>query len=683
MPTRLQLGAPGIYSPPPDPLRALTGARMDVCAFVGVAPRGPARRPAFTGVPWAERPCDGDAAAFPRSVAVAVHGFDEYRRLYGGFEGPGLLPYAVASFFENGGLRAHVVRVVPAYDGGPDAGAALTAEGFFTRVQTSDELANDRPSIDLADRSGTIRIGLRARSEGSWGNAISARLAFTTRPLSCDPHGARALRIPSDLALPVGALLRVTPLLGAPVLRSVTAVRDEWAPGSGSPARRRLAELDAALPPGAQLGPGARVEIVEATLELSDGAAVERHGALGLDPDHPRWLARVVHQESSLAEPRADWIAAPLRVEDPALPPYRIAAFEGGRDDYAAIVPEDFFDAGWVPGDECAGAGIHALVGLPDLAAVCVPDLYSPGPIVEPDDVTPPAPRCGPTFERSSAAPRTPPRAPPPVDLGGLRLDPALDLDAIASLQRRVVELAEQQGFVALLDVPPGLGQRQILRWRGAFSSAYAAAYHPWLRVARADDARDALLRVPPSAVAAGIIAQRELAFGIPHGAANVVAAGVVDVDDRVSPARHDELHPAAINVFLRERDGVRLSAARTLGRDPAYRQLSVRRLVLMLRRTLDQQMQWAAFEPNGPALRRDLRHMLVAYLRELWRANAFSGATEEEAFFVRCDDDLNPRRVSDAGRLVCEIGIAPAEPLEFIVLRIERGGDGTLRVEG
>jgi hypothetical protein len=148
-----------------------------------------------------------------------------------------------------------------------------------------------------------------------------------------------------------------------------------------------------------------------------------------------------------------------------------------------------------------------------------------------------------------------------------------------------------------------------------------------------------------------------------------------------VSPARHDELHPAGINVFLAERDGIRLTAARTLGRDAAYRQLSVRRLVTMLERVLDRQMQWAVFEPNNAALRADVKQMLRAFLRQLYRANAFRGATEDEAFFVRCDDALNPQWVVDDGRLVVEVGVAPAEPLEFIVLRIERGGDGTLRV--
>ncbi len=134
MTTLLQLGAPGIYTLPPEPIRSLTGARMDVCAFAGVAPRGPSRRPALDGdAGWIVRPCDGDATRWPRTVAVAVESFDAYRRLYGGFEGPGLLPYAVASFFENGGIRAYVVRVVPSYDGDDAMAKVAKVQGMARR----------------------------------------------------------------------------------------------------------------------------------------------------------------------------------------------------------------------------------------------------------------------------------------------------------------------------------------------------------------------------------------------------------------------------------------------------------------------------------------------------------------------------------------------------------------------
>src|SRR5436190_23221680 len=65
---RIPLGAPGLYPFPDIPIRALTRVRMDVAAFVGVAPRGAARLPS------------GE-----RTAAVAVESFDEYRQFFGGF----------------------------------------------------------------------------------------------------------------------------------------------------------------------------------------------------------------------------------------------------------------------------------------------------------------------------------------------------------------------------------------------------------------------------------------------------------------------------------------------------------------------------------------------------------------------------------------------------------------------
>jgi hypothetical protein len=101
-----------------------------------------------------------------------------------------------------------------------------------------------------------------------------------------------------------------------------------------------------------------------------------------------------------------------------------------------------------------------------------------------------------------------------------------------------------------------------------------------------------------------------------------------------------------------------------------------------MVERALDRQMQWTAFEPNGRRLRGQVNDLLRTFLRGLWRANAFAGATEDEAFFVRCDDALNPPPVTDLGRLIVEVGLAPAEPLEFIVLRLTRDGDRLLFTE-
>src|SRR5918912_3964826 len=127
----IRLGAPGVYPHVPQPPRALGGVRMDVCAFAGVAPRGPARVPVFDEKWRDDRPCVEPERPRSRTVAVAVESFDEYRRLYGSFEGPGLLPYAVASFFEQGGRRAYIARIVHDYshDANPTAGERGVASG--------------------------------------------------------------------------------------------------------------------------------------------------------------------------------------------------------------------------------------------------------------------------------------------------------------------------------------------------------------------------------------------------------------------------------------------------------------------------------------------------------------------------------------------------------------------------
>ena len=132
-----------------------------------------------------------------------------------------------------------------------------------------------------------------------------------------------------------------------------------------------------------------------------------------------------------------------------------------------------------------------------------------------------------------------------------------------------------------------------------------------------------------------------------------MIATGVVEVPSASRRARHDELHPLGINVYLPERDGVRLTAARTLSPDPLWRQLSVRRLMTMLRRVLERQMQWAVFEPNDDApARATSAHMLAAYLRQLFAANAFAAPPRKRRSSCAATTTLNPPPVVDAGRL-------------------------------
>jgi phage tail sheath protein FI len=270
------------------------------------------------------------------------------------------------------------------------------------------------------------------------------------------------------------------------------------------------------------------------------------------------------------------------------------------------------------------------------------------------------------------------PSPPPPPQLDARVPD---ELTEIIRRQLRLADVAAcQHRFAVLLDVPAGLPAAEITRWRARFDSSYLAAYHPWLGVPVQTPGWPAVF-VPPSAFAAGTIARRENSLGIPWGPANELAVAAVTAADVVTAAIHDQLHLLGVNVFRGERDGFRLSAARTLSSDPDYRQLSVRRLMTMIALTLERQSQWLVFEPNTPDLRAKLFHSLSQFLSALFRQGAFAGDTEDQSFFVRCDDALNPPESQALGRLIAEVGVAPAAPLEYLVLRISQDADGSVQV--
>ncbi len=664
----LSLGAPGLYVAPDAAQRELSPERMDIAAFVGIAPRGPAAVPQTggTGAQTAQIASALAHNARQRSVAVRVESWAQYKATFGAFEGPGRLPHAVASFFENGGQVAEVVRITHSNPLGAGI-ARLTLEGVTASIGTA---------------------VLEARSEGSWANHLHASLVHRTRPIAFAPVPTfTTLPLPEIQGVTQGALLRLSGPWGS-ALRFVDSLRDEGLAGGGI---RPVAHLSSALPDLPN-----RVELIETDLTLTDESTgiVERHSAIGLDSAHPRWMGAVLFFESTLVLPTADWIESRLTPVSLPAPGAALvtgtskpAWFTGGTDRYEEVIPEDFFDPNWDPVAEVPGNGIHALASIGDLSLICTPDLYVPEALTPPPGPSNETPLSNAEFGPcvSPAAPEPDLAGLPAPSLPGLVLDPkdAADRDAITALQARVVDLTDQlRGPIAMLDVPPGLTNGQILTWRTAFASPYAAAYHPWLRVVRSEDTRDTLTLEPPSAAAAGIVARQEAFFGLPHGPANALLRTALATETPVSPALHDQLHLLGLNILLQEREGIRLTAARTLSGESRLRQMSVVRLMVFLRRTLKRQMQWAVFEPNGPRLWADMHHQLTQLLRRLFSQGAFRGATESEAFFVRCDASLNTRRVVDAGRMLAEIGVAPAEPLEFIVLRLSRGADGTLSVE-
>jgi phage tail sheath protein FI len=55
----------------------------------------------------------------------------------------------------------------------------------------------------------------------------------------------------------------------------------------------------------------------------------------------------------------------------------------------------------------------------------------------------------------------------------------------------------------------------------------------------------------------------------------------------------------------------------------------------------------------------------------------ALQGAVSQDAFHVTRDAETNPPEMRDAGQVITEIGLAPAVPGEFVVIRIIHGASG------
>jgi len=639
-----RLGAPGIYRATVPAPPAAGPVRLDVAGFVGVAPRGPLDEP------------------------VAVESWSDYQWRFGGYNGPGLLPYAVHAFFTQGGARAWVLRVAPLPR--PPAPDAVNACALLR--------------VTLGSAGGPADVELAARDEGSWGRRLTVRWDFAATRRFAAPVAGLAADLPPGSAPPVGSLLRLrgSGLPPAGLLRWLEAVNDVDGPAG----RRRVAVLDQPVPALAE----AEVEIVTATVTVTDAdpdlGRQERFDDLGLSAAHPRSARRVLTDGSLLVAPAGDWPGR-LLPPDPYLTAAASTVVRDGADRWPAITAASF--AGTVSpdllptgGDEPADSlgpvhGVDRMSLVGEIGLLAVPDLLwdhpePPRPELVPVTVAPP----GPVF--APCPPLVAPMVHMPVPPDEHLLDARAELAEILRRQSRLVALAERQRrFVALLDVPRDLPLPAIARWRAAFDSSYAAAYHPWLAVVQPDDLARRARFVGPSAFAAGIIAERERSLGLVWGPANVLAAEAVGAAAAVSDAEHDELHRLAVDVFRAGPDGFRLTSARTLSSDPDYQQLSVRRLMTMLRLTLEGEARALAFEPHTDALRRALAGMITQVLRELFRAGAFAGASEEEAFFVRCDEALNPPWSIDLGRLVAEVGVAPARPLEYLVLRVGQDAAG------
>jgi uncharacterized protein len=225
----------------------------------------------------------------------------------------------------------------------------------------------------------------------------------------------------------------------------------------------------------------------------------------------------------------------------------------------------------------------------------------------------------------------------------------------------------------AVLDSPPRLNAQQAKEWREYinFDSDYAALYYPWLVVPDLGGGGSTKL-VPPSGHIVGVYNRSDAERGVHKAPANEVVSNAVGVEFPISKGEQDVLNPIGVNCIRAfPGRGIRIWGARTLSSNAAWRYVSVRRLFITVEASMDAGLQWVVFEPNNTELWAKVRRDVISFLKGVWRSGALFGTTPEQAFYVKCDEELNPPEVRDLGQLIIEVGMCPTKPAEFVVFRI------------
>lgn len=231
---------------------------------------------------------------------------------------------------------------------------------------------------------------------------------------------------------------------------------------------------------------------------------------------------------------------------------------------------------------------------------------------------------------------------------------------------------------MAVLDpLPDKEDPQDMAEWVQAWGrrSQFAALYYPWIQVPNPRD-NGRSIKIPPCGHMMGIWCQTDETHGIHKAPANVQPRGVTGLAYDVNFREQEYLNPIGVNCIRRfPNRGIQVWGARTLVEpgNTEWRYISVRRLMSYIERSIELETQWAVFEPNDEDLWARVTRTVRNFLERLWRDGALFGSTPDEAFYVKCDGELNTPETMMLGRLFIDVGVAPVRPAEFVVFRVSQ----------
>jgi phage tail sheath protein FI len=290
-----------------------------------------------------------------------------------------------------------------------------------------------------------------------------------------------------------------------------------------------------------------------------------------------------------------------------------------------------------------------------------------------------------------SSASATGLRALDTVDELTLLAVPGVATSAVHNAMITYCEVTRGGQVFAVLDPPSDLTVSQMITYVTSTAAIgglteYAAIYWPRIEVLNPNKTlfgKDATIPLPPSGHIAGMYARNDNAkpggvWTQPAGTEEGKLFGVLGFEGSDASGKHpvlkeetrDLVFPKRINPITTMKGVPRyVDGARTLKGDGNWPSVGQRRGVSFAERSIKLGLQFARHKNNTPELRGDCKRTVFAFLKDQMDAGAFVTKDPATAYFVDFGDALN----TVANKIVGRIGLATAQPAEFIVLKFSQ----------
>jgi len=258
-------------------------------------------------------------------------------------------------------------------------------------------------------------------------------------------------------------------------------------------------------------------------------------------------------------------------------------------------------------------------------------------------------------------------------------------VNALASGTVGVIDAATSwaeanNGFV-VLGTDPDLTVANAVSFAGSLAdTSNAAVYFPNVYISDPlGRSTGALRKIEPAGAVVGLYLSTDASRGVfkaPAGIATPVL-GIVSVERSFTSTELDTMNASTSPVNpIRQIPGAGLSVmgARTLKQDgTANKYVNMRRSLIYIRKNLKNLTEFALFENNDERLWARINTNIGSFLSEYRNQGGLRGATQSQAYFVKCDAENNSDADIANGEVHIQVGVALQYPAEFIVIDLSQ----------